>query len=859
MAQLADWLAKSIGNALDESSLTLVNKFFKALEVAGGAGGSSAATELLQNMLALDSQRGISLAIELIDRDIINVSDALEAIVVGGANAGANPALLSAVYAEMLTLLHPGHTSGAAVATLRRFPKAERIATARELIASVRTNSLPSHRISVARALQDALRTDGLGDIYLSDGLRPGDDDSSQSSSLYKSLTGKLLTVGQVVAILSEADRQDHWNPNPSENGAYDWWPALKSARIRDITHLNNLVSALVIPDYKTVDLLAWKAQWYLKLGDPEAAKLAAADALDKAQSSSWFERWDGAQLRSIYAVLAELDDDASIDTARKRFGDDLSSGKLHSMYLLDEIVQLFAFLKIDWPRDAIQVIDDYLDVVLGANRPASEFSSLTNDSPPGAIDHAISRFVLRFLAFPVVDVGVAARRALARYALADGRGLVDLIIGKPAWDAVQFEHLLAVVQIALHGYSDSALQTLQKQIVDLNRHDSIAVRAIARRICVDQKWQWQEVRDLPTPVCVLMPSKISSDIDYEEGRSLVGTDPETALQLHRSLIKALEASGNDAQELLSDFRRIYADVSSDYLWGDDEYLALWRKLLLARFWLHQRALIGRESVLRLFGKRALCGRAPRWAESCYDLMYPIYDPALELFAPTERPPELKAMEWDWQNKESERWLLGENAAEWSSYPTSVGPFHIIGERTMFIRPDWEWPREERYRGILDNSATVEPDRESLASSLDLTYDAYLQGAGQIVDQLVIWNSERQLVGPAYRWIAVNSGFAKSLGWVPSPSRPFEWLDESGGLMVKSIFWRDGWIGLEPPRFESLGEGWLVLATDLGLARIREARPNAQYHLWVERHSHGKKPYAGYWHLLSLLPSKNAA
>lgn len=86
-----------------------------------------------------------------------------------------------------------------------------------------------------------------------------------------------------------------------------------------------------------------------------------------------------------------------------------------------------------------------------------------------------------------------------------------------------------------------------------------------------------------------------------------------------------------------------------------------------------------------------------------------------------------------------------------------------------------------------------------VAASHDLTYSAYLEGAGQTADQLVIWNSERQLVGPAYRWIALNGGFAKGLGWVPSPSRPFEWLNESGSLMVKSIFWRDGWIGLEPP------------------------------------------------------------
>lgn len=32
----------------------------------------------------------------------------------------------------------------------------------------------------------------------------------------------------------------------------------------------------------------------------------------------------------------------------------------------------------------------------------------------------------------------------------------------------------------------------------------------------------------------------------------------------------------------------------------------------------------------------------------------------------------------------------------------------------------------------------------------------------------------------------------RSLGWTPSGNWPFEWLDGSTGLMVKSVFWRDG-------------------------------------------------------------------
>jgi hypothetical protein len=67
--------------------------------------------------------------------------------------------------------------------------------------------------------------------------------------------------------------------------------------------------------------------------------------------------------------------------------------------------------------------------------------------------------------------------------------------------------------------------------------------------------------------------------------------------------------------------------------------------------------------------------------------------------------------------------------------------------------------------------------------------------------------------------------------------------------MVKSVYWRDGWIWLKPSRFESLGEGWLVLATEQGIRSIHEKFKNLELHLWVERHNHGENPYEGMWHL----------
>jgi hypothetical protein len=241
--------------------------------------------------------------------------------------------------------------------------------------------------------------------------------------------------------------------------------------------------------------------------------------------------------------------------------------------------------------------------------------------------------------------------------------------------------------------------------------------------------------------------------------------------------------------------------------------------------------------------------KVPSGAEQYYDFLYPIYDPELELRQAVERPVELGVLNrnlWDDQGK---AWLNGENADSWSDYPEYVDGLHIIGERTMFIRPEWEWPREERRRGLIIGPCDYSQTQECLNTSHELTFKGYLRGEGQREEQLIILNSERQLVGPAYRWAAINCSFARKLGWSPSEDEPFKWVDSSGNLMVKSVYWRDGWICISPPRFESLGEGWLVLSTPEGFKSICAASINFELHLWVERHCHGDKSYEAKWHL----------
>jgi hypothetical protein len=853
IAHLAEWLDRAVESSLTTEKLDVLEKFARAVEVAGGAGQSSAATQILHTVIRLESSRASALAIEFIDRGVINLSTTIEALVIGGAKAGASYPLLSAMYGELLSLVDPGSTGYAAVAILNRAPFDQRITVAQELMSRVRANSLPSHRIEVARALQDALREARVGELDLSEGLQPGRYDSSLKNTLYKLTSGETLMTDQVAARLSKVDSPGDWNPNPAENGDFDWWSAVKRASIQSLNHLNDLIATFPPPEYRRVELLALKSDWMLANGDRHAARELAEQAIGAAKDGSWFRWWDGAQKKIAYSALQRVSRQEALARAREQFGKDLFAGRLSNYYLTDDItndiVELFQFLELGWPADGVlEAVGSYLNEVLAANQQVESYRSLCDPKSPASVDEALCRFLVHLLGFPVADIGSAARRCLAKYVEQDGRALASVLLAEPCWDGVQLEHIL----VALHVGSlqnPSVLDPLREFIIGLNRHESIAIRGIARRICQEQGWAWTEINDMPSPKQLLIPTPITAQATYNEARMLVGGGVAVAADLYRAVFRILKRCGNDPDELASEFTRLYSEIEQTYAWKDDSRLQQWMTMALARFWLHQRAIVGREAAMRLLGRRALSGQAGRGAEQAYESLYPLYDPALELIEPRERPSEILAMNWDFWGERGKDWLQGKEATDWDHYPSSVGGPRLIAERSWFIRPDWERPREERYRGVLSDSEGDDRDRESLASRHELTYQDYIRGDAQEGNQLIVWNSKRQLVRPQYGWVAMNSNVARELGWTLCPTNPFEWLDSAGHSMVKSEYWKDGWIWLEPPRFEALGEGWYVLASDLAVEAIQRAFPDAQTHLWVERHSHGEKPYEGSWQL----------
>ena len=202
MTQPVDWLILACGTSLDDlnspwSRSSIVR--WRSLEemVHGEPAKICCATYAIERPTELRD-----LQYEIIDRDLLNLTLTLEALLLGAADACASVSLLVAAFCELLALIDTGSTTDIALAILHLAPRTQRVEVAKELATNIRVNSHPRQRATVARALQDALGEDGLGPADFGSRLEAGRDDSSEKSSLYLLATGELLTSRQMAARL---------------------------------------------------------------------------------------------------------------------------------------------------------------------------------------------------------------------------------------------------------------------------------------------------------------------------------------------------------------------------------------------------------------------------------------------------------------------------------------------------------------------------------------------------------------------------------------------------------------------------------------------------------------------------------
>jgi hypothetical protein len=98
-------------------------------------------------------------------------------------------------------------------------------------------------------------------------------------------------------------------------------------------------------------------------------------------------------------------------------------------------------------------------------------------------------------------------------------------------------------------------------------------------------------------------------------------------------------------------------------------------------------------------------------------------------------------------------------------------------------------------------------------------------------------------------WIGVNPALALRLGWVPSGEGFLEWLDHTGRVVVKTLWWCDGLLEHHAPMHgDQVGQGWLVLAAPSAFAALIDCQP-LRFRKFVSRETFGEKALGPVGHL----------
>src|SRR6185295_1937375 len=92
-------------------------------------------------------------------------------------------------------------------------------------------------------------------------------------------------------------------------------------------------------------------------------------------------------------------------------------------------------------------------------------------------------------------------------------------------------------------------------------------------------------------------------------------------------------------------------------------------------------------------------------------------------------------------------------------------------------------------------------------------------------------------------WLAFNPVLARELNWVRGRHGQFSWLNAEGSTIVKSYYWSDGNMEMQPPKLDNeTGEGWFVVLSKDGLESLKTKWKN----LFLEKRLVREYSYEGH-------------
>ncbi|TMP27707.1 hypothetical protein CWB99_05835 [Pseudoalteromonas rubra] len=715
-----------------------------------------------------------------------------------------------------------------------------------ELITSIKTHLLPSNRYLWLEGVALGVREAGL-------------DNSFYASMAISTPQAKHVTHEPSLTLksgdkLTDEEAQLKVNSSESlfqllrtvESVDYFRWmnliqPFLKGMSAPQLEELHMLLKPFK-PDNNVVSCIARALSSH---GEVDKANSLFEGLFDNSDAKGWDLHWDGGSRQSVFRALVEIDAKQWRPKALASLVDDYIGEYRYPSSLIWNLKEIVEIIFED--KDALPIWKEIKEHAYQLDA----FEQNT-EKPPALLDDIGEKEDVSLLiefAFDMLDVAIPELGDMAHQAI------IDLAKIEVNWPEIRKQIANRIDRIGLTQVKIvSLLSSLAKdfkefvfqfegEVSSLCASEDFSVRMtaleLASRLELEGKLPPEERSKLPLvyelelpeiknrkeaiPFSAIRPGETFPDVD----------DP---IELLRPLLTEAKLVADMSNVPFENLAYRAADLmktlvpESEWNKQAEEAYRKWMKGIGLELTYHRL----RPKVAKLALSYVVCelldaGRIPPQG---IDLLRDIFkrsDELLLALEPRIRPeciviPKAKDREVSYKHDE---WLEDIEQGITQFVDRSDTGKQIIGELTAWSWLDWDLPTEIRMSNVCHPGLNEDMDITSpsalFPSMMHWSAIDYPEMTATREPSLVIYGTGSYIDHGGIEWLALNPSIGFSLGWSISEKGLFRWVDEKGNIMVESIHWKDGPVSRQPPKMDDIcSNGWLVVASDEAIAKIRE-------------------------------------
>jgi len=582
----------------------------------------------------------------------------------------------------------------------------------------------------------------------------------------------------------------------------------------------------------RSTDFYAVLCKCAVSLGDSDLAKDFADKALASSSSSGWQKHYDGGTRLIAMKAYREISVQQAIEKAFTIFCDDVLQSDYPSSYIeyLDDILPVVTE-SIDMVNVWVE-IDGYLKRLM--NRDIAPQSLPVFQEDPEATD-LNTRLLFYLYQHPVRVVSVIAKKIIVLFL--DRSTNLQTAVKLLAGGSHNDKDLFISLMLALQVHKKETVLLFQEEIESLLSSDSFfiyqSVTKLMTGIILTFKLPPRPKKQLSLIYSLELkdPISLTSDHLIEENGFVKNTDnPLELIKPFTNWLNILsKKTGISKVNIAYRWKTIMQEIddaqklTTEY---EQSVRANLTQIDLGYSYPRPRTIIAERALSFLV--REFCD-ADALSEEEMDRHLIFHDHTIDFFIdaivqpaciPVMTEGDRSSLPKDWVLHPEQCRRLNENLGELKPGWKVIAEYSK--QRSLF----WGLATQIYMMNISFNKEQQEEDRyEIFGYVFNKTVESYYSVEGCPGEpHIIIINDNRfSNFDDKTHWLAFNSNLAYYLGWEPDYRSKFGWKDANGELMVESIFWSNGNMHMNPPKLHSeVGEGWLVIISEKGLAALKK-------------------------------------